>query len=174
MRSAPLVLLTVLLACTAAAWAQQPGIRQQMTADEFHRAGLDKLSPQELAALDAWLQARAEPAAAAAPEVSAEALEQARAEGRREAEAGQRGFFAGPTDANSGPIRATLQGDFSGFGKGQRYQLDNGQVWEQTDSTRLDGVRRTNPTVIVRSGALGSWTIQIEGYNTRAKIRRIQ
>ncbi len=40
-----------------------PGIRQAMTPEEFKAAGLEKLSPNELAALDAWLRGDREKAA---------------------------------------------------------------------------------------------------------------
>lgn len=46
------------LGCFSAAFAQDEpaGIEQAMTPDEFQAAGLQKLSPAELAKLNAWLQ----------------------------------------------------------------------------------------------------------------------
>lgn len=162
-----LMIVAVALACAAPAMAQQ-GIQQQMSADEFRAAGLDKLSAAELANLDGWLQRRVQQESTVAVE---RAVEQGREEGREQAlQQVQQGAPAPPP----GPVQTTLNGQFNGFGRGQRYTLDNGQVWEQTDGARLDGVRVSNPAVTIRPGVLGVWWLQIEGYNTRAKVRRVQ
>lgn len=164
MRPVRLLCAALLLACTLPALAQQPSIQQQMTPQEFSAAGLDKLSAEELAALDEWLQRRV-------GEETAVAVEQAREEGRQEVVRKNRGFFHFDSEE---PIESALQGEFDGFRKGQRYTLENGQVWEQTEAASLAGVRRTNPKVTIRPGLLGAWWLQIDGYNTRAKVRRIE
>ena len=50
----------LMLAFAPLAWGQQPvltaDVQQQMSAEQFKAAGLDKLSAKELAALNAWLQ----------------------------------------------------------------------------------------------------------------------
>lgn len=164
MRSVRLLCAALLLVCALPALAQQPPIQQQMTPQEFSAAGLDKLSPEELAALNEWLQREV-------GEQAAVAIEQAREEGRQEVVKKNRGFFHFDSEE---PIESTLQGEFRGFGKGRRYTLENGQVWEQTDAARLAGVRKTDPKVTIRPGMLGVWWMQIDGYNTRAKVRRIE
>src|SRR5690606_24062618 len=156
------------LACVAApAVFAQHAIQQQMTAEEFAAAGLDKLDAAELEALNRWLQRQVQ-------EETSIAVDQAREEVRREA----RVESAGRTDGNPfssarESFESNIVGEFSGFGRGQRYTLANGQVWEQTDSSRLDGVRRIDPQVTVSPGALGSWYLRIDGYSTRAKVRRV-
>ena len=72
---------------------------------------------------------------------------------------------------NSGVILSLL---FRGFAKGNRYTLANGQVWEQIEPARLDGVKRTDPAVTIKPGLLNSWVLRIDGYNTPAKVRRIK
>lgn len=169
MRRLAAVLLATLLAVPSMAPAQEaPPIELAMTAEEFRAAGLHKLSPEELARLNTWLDRRVEQQASAA---AATAVEQAREEGRREVVASNRGFFHFGSDE---PIEASIVGEFSGFGNRKRYVLDNGQVWEQTDAATLAGVRRTNPAVRIRPGALGAWWLQVDGYNTRAKVQRIK
>ncbi|MDH5822218.1 hypothetical protein QFW77_04340 [Luteimonas sp. RD2P54] len=163
MRAFRLLTAVLLLACAAQALAQQ-SLRDRMTPQEFSAAGLDKLAPEELAALDAWLQRRV-------GEETAVAAEQAREEGRQEVVRKNRGFFHFDSEE---PIEGTLLGEFTGFRKGERYTLDNGQVWEQTDPTSLPGVRRTDPKVTIRPGVFGAWWLQIDGYNTQAKVRRIE
>lgn len=185
---------------TSSAAAQSTGdapLQQQMTAAEFKAAGLDKLSAQELAALEAWLQRRGAvaapaappappaspgvaPAVPAAPAAGVAALddaalerirEQGREEGRREVTEKNRGFF---DFGSSEPIASTLVGEFRGFSKGNTYTLANGQVWEQVEPARLDGVRKTNPGVTIKPGLLNVWFLRIEGYNTPAKVRRVK
>lgn len=160
-----LLTTTLLLAPAFAVHAQrvvEGDLQQQMSSAEFKAAGLEKLSPEELAALNAWLQGKVRNA-------TATALEQAREEGRREVIVKNRGFF---DFGSSEPIKATLVGEFSGFGKGRQYTLDNGQVWEQTDDARAAGVRKQAPAVQITPGLMGVWYLQIDGLNTRAKVRR--
>ena len=159
----------LLLAFAPMAWAQQSApmttnVEQQMSADQFKAAGLDKLSAKELAALNAWLQQK----------VTAEtavAVEKAREEGRKEVVEKNRGFF---DFGSKEPIKSTIVGEFKGFTSGRQYTLENGQVWMQTDAATLPGVRMTNPSVEIKPGILGVWFMQVKGYGTAAKVQRIK
>lgn len=169
MRTIHTLLLATLFALPALALAQDaPPLQQAMSGEEFKAAGLDKLSPQELARLNAWLDRRVEQQASVAV---AAAVEQARDEGRREVVEKNRGFFH---FGSQEPIEASIVGQFDGFGSRKRYTLDNGQVWEQVDSATLAGVRRTNPAVRIRPGALGAWWMRVDGHNTQAKVQRVE
>ena len=95
--------------------------------------------------------------------------EQAREEGRQEVIVKNRGFF---DFGSNEPIESTLVGEFTGFGKGRKYTLENGQVWDQIDDAHVSGVRRQTPKVRITPGLMGVWYLQIEGTNTRAKVRR--
>lgn len=157
------------LAFAPLAWAQQSppltaNVEQQMSAEQFKAAGLDKLSPQELAALNAWLQHKV-------MQETAKVTESAKEEGRKEVVEKNRGFFDfGSKEA----IASSIVGNFDGFAKGRQYTLENGQVWEQIESATLDGVRKTNPKVKIKPGIMNNWFLRIEGYNTAAKVRRIK
>ena len=162
------LLVVALLACAAPLAFAQQSLQQEMTAEEFAAAGLDKLSAAELDVLNRWLQRQVEVEKSVV-------VEQAREEGRQQAQveaAGRDGSLFG----GSGPreqFQSNIVGEFSGFGRGQRYTLANGQVWEQVDSARLDGVRQNDPQVTVSPGIMGSWSLRVDGYNTRAKVRRV-
>ncbi len=162
-----------------AAFAQRAvsgDLEQEMTPAQFKAAGLQKLSPAELAALNDWLQgkvaAETEKAttAAAAAGSSTAALAQAREEGRQEVINKNRGFL---DFGSKDPIESTIDGEFTGFGKGRRYVLANGQEWEQTEATELR-VRKDSPKVKIKPGLIGVWYMQIEGYNTMPKVRRVK
>ena len=169
MKSLRIPFALILLALASAAWAQQTSpqsanVEQQMSADEFKAAGLDKLSTQELAALNAWLQRTV-------AQETAKVVETAKEEGRKEVKEKNRGFF---DFGSAEPIESTIVGEFNGLSNGRRYTLANGQVWEQIEPASLAGVRRTNPKVKITPGVLNSWFMKIENYNTMAKVRRIE
>lgn len=157
----------VLLSMANPALAQrvvEGDLQQQMSPAEFKAAGLDKLKPAELAALNNWLHGKA-------AAMAADAREQAREEGRQEVIVKNRGFF---DFGSKEPIASTLQGDFRGFGKGYRYVLANGQEWEQTDQTQRAGSRKSAPAVTITPGLAGVWYLQVEGVNLRSKVRRVK
>jgi len=165
-------LLSALLLAAVNAHAQSPDLRTQMDEADFKAAGLDRLSASELAHLQNWLGREvSQKAEQAAQQVVAEVRESAREEGRREIVEQHRGFFHFGSDE---PISSTINGEFNGFGKGRRYRLGNGQLWEQTDTATLAGVRRNDAIVHIRPGTFGIWWMQIDGFNTRAKVKRIE
>ena len=141
-------------------------LQQQMSPAEFKAAGLDKLSATELATLNRWLQGKVE---AATTQAVAAVREEAREQGRQEVIVKNRGFF---DFGSSEPITGVLQGEFRGFGKGRVYVLDNGQEWEQTDSTSVVGVRKQSPKVSIKPGVMGVWYMKVEGVNSQPKVRR--
>lgn len=159
MRAFPLALSALLLVLLALPASAQQAIQQRMTPEQFKSAGLDKLSAEELAYLNRWLDGTLEQAATAAAE-----------QARTRVESESRGFFNfGSTE----PIVAKLQGEFRGFGKGRTYRLDNGHVWRQSDDARLAGVRLDSPQVTITPSLIGNaWYMQVDGYNTRAKVQR--
>ncbi|GAB3378480.1 hypothetical protein [Lysobacter fragariae] len=150
--------MAALLALSPTAFADKP-IEQQMRPEQFKAAGLDKLSPQELANLNAWLKGTLEVETTKAAELAKDKIVQE-----------HRGFA---TFGRNDPIVATLVGEFSGFGKGHVYKLDNGQEWMQTDDAKVHGVRKTNPPVRIAPSLIGNaWYMKVEGSNTMATVRR--
>ncbi|HYG06544.1 MAG TPA: hypothetical protein VD865_09035 [Stenotrophomonas sp.] len=151
-------------------------LQQEMSPAQFKAAGLDKLSPAELAALNDWLQGKVEQETRKAASqagnsaASAAALAQAREEGRQEVIVKNRGFFDfGSKEA----IESSIVGPFTGFGKGRRFVLANGQEWEQTESTSLSA-RKQNPKVRIKPGIAGVWYLQVEGTNATPKVHRVK
>lgn len=156
---ASLLALALLLPLGAAS-AQQK-IEQQMSHEQFKSAGLDKLTPQELANLNAWLHGTLEVETAKAAEVA-----------KQESGEDRRGLF---TREVREPVTATLTGGFNGLARGREFTLDNGQVWRQTDDASLTGVHLDKPQVKITPGLVGStWYLSVEGYNTRARVQRVK
>lgn len=153
--------LALTLAAGAAAAQQFSSLEERMSAKEFKEAGLDKLTPEELAKLNAWLAGRTQaPAAAQAAPV-------APVDDRR-------GFPS--SGSEDGPdIMTGIAGRFRGWEKkGDRFVLTNGQVWEVAESTKRFVVDVTDPVVRIEPGFLSSWYLSIDGYNARVKVKRIK
>ena len=156
----PLALLAALAIAPLHAHAQQP-IEREMTPEEFKAAGLDKLSPGELAALNGWLGRKIDTVATAAAAGAKDKVEQE-----------NRGFFH---FGKSDPIVARLTSEFRGFGKGREFTLDNGQVWRQIDSAVLVGAKLDDLEVRINPSKISNaWYLAVKGYNTRAKVERVK
>lgn len=123
-----------------------------MSAAQFHAAGLDKLSPDELAVLNNWLREHvgATPAAAAPDRT---------------------GFHA---DNTGREFSTRVIGQFRGWSGKTTFHLDNGQVWQQVGHDSWGGVNLENPTVVIRPAFMGSWLLKVEGYNASTRVKRIK
>ncbi len=147
--------------CATAQAQQSRPIEQDMSAEDFKAAGLDKLTPEELARLNSWLGRRIQTAAVEAETLTKDRIEQE-----------NRGFLP---FGSAEPIVGRMQGDFRGFQRGREYTLDNGQVWRQVDDAALVGVRLTDPGVRITPSKIGRvWYLAVDGFNTRAKVERVR
>lgn len=145
------------LACCGAVAQDQQDLRTRMGAQDFHAAGLDRLSAQELQHLEQWLAAHppvAPPASEArSARVAAHAPEAPREKHGRE------------------KVESRIAGRFQGWHRGSVLTLENGQQWRVVDSSELvvpDAIEQ--PAVSVRPGLLGGWNLKVEGYNTQARV----
>ncbi len=165
-RSLILMLAAGLAIATPIVFAQQfSSVEERMSSADFKAAGLDKLSPEELSRLNAFIR----------NEVDRREM-QAHEQGIREqdrTEAARMGFkdYRGETNE----IESRIPGTFTGWQDGSTFTLANGQIWHVTDArSPLEGVRMTNPIVHIRPGFLDSWILSVEGYNKTAKVERVK
>lgn len=136
-------------------------IEQQMTSEQFRAAGLDRLTPEQLANLNAWLN-----------RTLVVETQKAAAQAKQKVQDDSRGFL---NFGSSAPILSRVSGEFRGFAQGRRYVLANGQEWEQVDAATLAGVRLAEPEVKITPSMVGNaWYMQVGKYGTRAKVRRIK
>ena len=70
-------------------------------------------------------------------------------------------------------ISSTALGQFSFWNKGQRIELENGQVWEITNSPNLY-FKASNPRVTIEKGLFSSFHLHIDGISKSPKVRRIR
>ena len=152
------LLAFALVAGTAVA-QEFSSLEERMSAKEFREAGLDKLTPEELAALNAWLGAKMHAtgtATAAAP-------------------VDDRRGFRDSDEGDGEDIVTRISGPFRGWrALGERFTLNNGQVWEVTDAPTKFVVNLVDPVVRIEPGAFSAWYLRVEGYNARVKVKRVK
>jgi len=180
---AGLCLMAIASTSAVARTAPDVDMRDLMTAHDFQRAGLDKLTPQQLAALNAWLahyletRNGAAPAAAAAPAPKARPAAPApvAAVPAPASPGGVAAFGAPPAPQpvdTPDHIESRIAGTFNGFHSGAIFKLENGQVWKETDSVDFD-TRRDQPKVYIKKSWSG-YLMRVEGYGKQAFVQRIK
>jgi hypothetical protein len=142
-------------------------IKELMTDQEFKQFGLNKLSPEELEALSAWLDGRID-------------LEKKKIVAEIIPEGEDRFGATEKIQRNVERIRpeqkqitSRILGRFRGWSGGTRFKLENGQVWRQVERGKFV-VNVEDPTVIIRKGFLGTYFLNVEGYGTRVKVKRVE
>lgn len=156
-----LVLLLLPGTLTAQGFAS---LEEQMTGDEFSAAGLEKLTPQELAALNEWIRAHSL-ATLDAP--------------RYGSSASVAGSVDAPTPADieemeRETIVTRINGSFSGWDGQTVFKLENGQIWAQADNDKFYTQEMQNPLVTIEPSFFGAWRLSVEGHDEDCRVRRIQ
>ena len=173
----PLILLTLFALAFATTLNAKSDLKPEfnslqelMTYSDFKAAGLEKLSAEELESLNNWIRLNTRSQIA----VSSTNCSQSSAD---PASSDQRGLNS---DIFSGskpePIITRIKGPFRGWKAkpGERFELENGQIWVTTDGSSSLTIQVENPSIVIAPGMLGSWNLKVEGYNTRAKVKRIK
>jgi hypothetical protein len=165
--------LLVFSAALASAQETFPGLKSVLTPAEWQRAGLDRLSPDELGVIDAALirqQARATTQlktelvaarqAAPAPAATAEP---------------KPGFFQrfglplyDDTDWRSMP---PLKARVVKWESANRFRLDNGQVWEGFESITYELVGKD---IEIQARPHGQFALVVDGVNTTLRVMRLR
>jgi hypothetical protein len=175
----------------AVAAAAQPGFLQKLPAEKFRAAGLEKLSPTELAQLEALfeehkrgelqtVQAEAATKIAAAEEMVRQA------EAKKAETASDKGKGPGWLKAlitlentNATPEKAEafetrLKGRFKGWSGKTMFTLEDGQRWQQTNPGEYSPVREEDsPRVKIYPGSLGSYWLEVEGHRQRVRVKPV-
>ena len=156
MRLAPvfLALLTLPLSALAGSPDQAASLRDRMSTTDFHTAGLDKLSADELAHLDAWL--------AAHPTTRTKLV----------SASGQPVFYTDKQKRTT--IEAHLVGRFDGWNGRNLVSLDNGQQWKQVGSDQPACGSADAPAVKVKPSLFGGWLMYVNGCNGSAHVERVK
>ncbi len=70
-------------------------------------------------------------------------------------------------------IQSEIVGSFTGWKKGLKLTLKNGQIWKVTNS-RSGYTKMDNPKITITRGVFNSFDAKVEGLNARAKVKRIK
>jgi hypothetical protein len=185
-----------LVCCVVALWVAElkaEDFSQGLTPEEFKAAGLDKLSPAELAKLNALVNGQhtveiAKIREETAAKVREETTVKVRAETTAQVKAEIAAKPAQPesflhrmkvvltpgTDISYETIETQLVGKYRGFEPGTVLTLANGQKWRVVEGSYWSPARDENKPrkVKVSPGTLGSFFIEIEE-GGRAKVKII-
>jgi hypothetical protein len=140
-------------------------LEEQMTGKEFKAAGLEKLSPQELAALNDWIRSHSLGSLAVAKTTSPVVT--------ASEDIDRRGLPSDDGEDDS-PIESRIIGNFSGWDGQTVFKLENGMIWVQDDKDKFHIKEVRNPAVTIEQGLFNSWKLSIEGHKDDCKVRRIQ
>lgn len=139
-------------------------LEEQMTGNEFKAAGLEKLSQQELDALNNWIRAH-----------SLATLDQPRGGSAVAAGGGEdRRGLKDETKKDRTPITSRVIGKFRGWDGQTVFKLENGMIWVQADKAKFYTKEVENPVVIIEPGMFGTWRLHMEGHNSTTRVKRIQ
>lgn len=159
-----LVLVSGLLVFSSLLSAQsdQPfsSLEERMTGREFNDAGLHKLTPEELAALNRWIRERSVAEYEGPPE--------GRALPDRPGEVPAKDRMARER------FQSRIVGEFIGWTGDTEFELENGMVWRQVGDGTFFIPPVENPVVTIRPGVMSSWVLSVEGYNTSTRVERIK
>jgi hypothetical protein len=172
------LLLIASVAHAADAPAAESVLRRVLPPAEFTQAGLDKLSPAELAALEASL-ARHQPFPPAAP-TSAAAERKAHAPAKAATSPAAVAAFGAeqvvpPVTADTpAELRTHIEGTIQDFSGRAVFALANGQIWQQRMPDEVHFPRKlVNPEVVI-TRSFGGYKMVIVPADYVVFVKRIQ
>ena len=128
---------------------------QEMSPDEFKKAGLDKLSPDELRTLNEWLKGYRH---AAEEKAAAQATEQTKDQAKQEATTEAKKNF-NRSWISTDRIYSRVDGEFHGiqaYHKKAIVRLEDGTVWKQAnDGDHCEAKLTDHPPVMVTHSMVG-------------------
>jgi hypothetical protein len=131
----------LILGAHGALAADAPDVRILMTGEEYQAAGMDKLSPGEIEALNRWLVRYTAKEAPLMRQSSPEVREEIKR-------------------VDTEITRSRIVGKFTGWSGETVFRLENGQIWKQ----RMGGTwryRADSPEVELSKNFMGFWMMRI-------------
>lgn len=171
-----LVIVFVALCAVASSVAAEEFLRN-LPADQFAAAGLNKLTPGELARLEKLIAEREASvkdettttmAAASAPKSEAKPS----GPGWLRALVTLQETAEKPDGAEA--ILTRLVGDYDGWTGKTVFKLENGQIWQQASGGQRFDDTRTAPGVKIYPGMMGAYWLEIEGVRERVKVKPVK
>lgn len=131
-------------------------LEERMSQSEFHAAGLDKLGPDELKALNDWLRTHNAVVTTVITTTPS----------------GEPVFY--PRDSDRETIESNIDGKFSGWGGKTTIKLENGQEWAQAESGSLACGSSDHPKVKIKPMLVGSWLAYVSSCSDSVRVNRVK
>ena len=163
-----LPLLCLALVTTVSAQTAFPGLKEVLTAAEWQRAGLDRLTPDQLGVLDAALIRYQATLLAARPASPAPVSV---AEPRPEPKRGWMERFGLPVVDGEWRDVPPLKAKVVAWETANRFRLDNGQVWEGFEPITYELVGKA---IEIQARPAGRYALIVEGQNTTIRVMRLR
>ena len=150
-RLSTVVLITLGVAGVAAA-AEFSSLEERMNQQEFHAAGLDKLSPEELKNLDEWLRTH--------QTVTTKLV----------TPSGAPAFYTNKEEKVA--FESHIAGTFRGWYGKSTFTLENGQEWTQAESGQMQAGPYDHPKVKIKPMFVGAWLMYVEPCGCSLRVER--
>ena len=164
-------LLVLFLVLTTAAFAESsfPGLKIVMTPEEYAKAGLDGLTPDQLAVIDAAIVRHYQRTVTEVASQEAEQITQkAIAEDREKSWLSHVGLPEIGSDWKNQP---SIKGRCTGWASGNSFKLDNDQVWEGVEPIRMELSGRD---IEIQPRPNGGFALVVDGKNTTMRVIRVK
>jgi len=146
-----LVIVALVIAGFASA-ANFSSLEERMSQAEFHATGLDKLSPDELKALNDWLNTHIATKTTYVTQTGAPV------------------FY--PKSSDREVVESRIDGKFSGWYGKNVFKLENGQEWTQAESGTMTTGNYDHPKVKIKPMLVGSWLMYVEACGCSVRVDR--
>ena len=166
-------ILFALLLLAPAAYADNtfPGLQAIMTRDEFSAAGLDRLTPTQLAAVNAAIERHVNGVVRAEAQQQADQIVQKRIEQHDQKGLLQRFGLPAMSLTEEWRNEPSLKAKCLGWVGGNSFKLDNGQVWEGQEPITVE---LANRDIEIAPRPMNSFCLYVDGKNTTIRVKRIK
>jgi len=162
-----IAILSLMLPLSVIAAEGFSSLEEQMSGKEFTATGLNKLTAEELEALNKWIRSRSV-ATLDQPKSGSYAVADIAVEDKR-------GFKnEKDSDTERTPITSRVKGSFTGWNGHTVFELENGMIWEQADKEKYHIGEVQNPEITIKPRIFGTWNLYIDGHNRNCRVKRIQ
>ena len=164
--------------------AEMPPLKDIMSETEFDQTGMDKLSEDELQALQEWLEVFIDRDAASVMRNYRREQKRLRQNSATDSGGSSSNSEAGRSASTKSTketrnryavVESHILGEFNGWSANTRFVLANGQVWE---NRRKESQRRTksvtNPKVVIDRNLFGKYVMNIPELGLSIQVRRVK
>ena len=169
MKTPQLVAIFLLVVSPAFAATTFPGLKSLLTAAEWQRAGLDRLTPDQLGVIDAAL-IRREAGLHAQHQVEVATAQQAAAPAQPALSESAR-FGLSANDGEDWRTRPPLQAKVVKWETPNRFLLDNGQAWESHEPIIYDLVGKN---ISIHARPNDRFSLTVGEVETTIRVRRVR